>query len=151
MLYINVVSVFLALLFGLAKAEDLSIRYEVKLIEKIAIDITKKDFPKVCVNGYPVNEIKEYSSNLIITNCNNADIIIAVADSIPDIKKPVIVIGYTDFKRYDNIIGSIFWRKGRPQIIFLERNLKEFDINLPQEYKKYIIKKELVDYAKADF
>ncbi len=35
-------------------------------------------------------------------------------------------------------IGGFFWQKGRPNIIFLRKNLQEHNITLPQEFAKYI-------------
>lgn len=131
-------------------AEDGAVKYEVKIIEKIVIDITGKENPKVCTVNYPSVYIQNYSSNLILTNCNQADIVISSSNRELNYNKPTIEVGTPQINN-PNVIGLIFWRKGRPQIIFIEKNLKKFDIQLPEEYKKYIIKKELIDYAKADF
>lgn len=140
----------LIIIFSLSSyGEDGSIRYEVKIIEKIVVDIAKKSNPKVCVVDYPASNIQQYSSVLVLTNCSQADIIISSSEKVNDHNKPIILIGSQNFGDGD-VIGSIFWRKGRPQIIFIEKNIKKFDIQLPEEYRKYILRKESLINAKAD-
>lgn len=142
--------IFIILIVFDCVAEDGSVKYEVKIIERLVLDITSKPNPKVCVVEYPSSYIQQYAPSLTVTNCNQADIVISSSDKDLSYNKPVLVVGFPYIKDGD-IIGAIFWRKGRPQIILIEKNIQKFDINLPQEYRKYIIKKEFSDYVKADF
>lgn len=132
-------------------AEDgLATKYEVKIIERLVMDITGKFNPKVCVAGYPATNIYQYSSNLVITSCGQADIVISNSARGLAYDKPVIVVGSFETNESD-VIGSIFWRKGRPQIVLIEKNIKRFNLTVPEEYRKYILKRELTEYVKADF
>lgn len=38
----------------------------------------------------------------------------------------------------DSIVGGFFWQKGRPNILFLRKNLKKHNINLPESMQEYI-------------
>jgi len=38
----------------------------------------------------------------------------------------------------NNVVGGFFWQKGRPNILFLRRNLKEHNITLPESMQEYI-------------
>ncbi|MEZ0323515.1 MAG: hypothetical protein ABWJ98_04300 [Hydrogenothermaceae bacterium] len=135
----KIVFISLAILFEILNAQELALKYEIKLIEKIVRDITGKDFPNVCVVNYPVDRIREYSNNLVISSCNQADMVIAGTDEVSSFNKPVLLVGSAEFKKKNYIIGAIFWRKGRPQIMFIEKNLKYFNIELPPEYRRYYI------------
>lgn len=51
---------------------------------------------------------------------------------------PILVLDYDLFKEYDKAVSAFFWKKGRPNIVFLEERLQHFNITLPQSYDKYI-------------
>ncbi|MCX7760202.1 MAG: hypothetical protein N2Z81_03360 [Hydrogenothermaceae bacterium] len=138
-------------LLSTLKAQELAEKYEVKLIEKIVMGITGKSYPKICTVNYPVDRIKEYSTYLVISSCKQADMVIAGTDELESFDKPILLIGDTEIKDRKDVIGAIFWKKGRPQIIFIDKNLKRFDIQIPREYNKYIIKKDSLKYAEAVF
>ncbi len=38
----------------------------------------------------------------------------------------------------ESIIGGFFWQKGRPNILFLRKNLKKHNITLPESMQEYI-------------
>lgn len=123
-------------------AEDMSIRYEAKIIERIVLDITGKVNPKVCAVEYPNVYIQRFANSLTVVPCNQADVIISSTDRFTGFGKPVIIIGTYPVKNED-IIGAIFWKKGRPQIILIEKNIRKFDIIIPEDYKKFLIREKL--------
>lgn len=133
-----------------ANTEEVSVRYEVKIIERIVLDITNKPNPKVCVIEYPLSYIYKFATSLQITSCNQADVVVSSTDKYISQDKPIILVGFFPTKD-DDIIGAIFWRKGRPQIIFIERNIKKFHINLPEDYKKFLINRVETGYVRSDY
>lgn len=147
----KIIFILVLSLLSTMKAQELAVKYEVKLIEKIVMDITEKSYPKICTVNYPVDRIREYSTNLVISSCKQADIVIAGTDEVESFDKPILLVGVTEIKDRKDVIGAIFWKKGRPQIILIDKNLKRFDIQLPGEYRKYIIKKDYLEYAKIDY
>ncbi len=54
-------------------------------------------------------------------------------------QKIIFVTNYPILEKYkDTAIGGFYWQKGRPNIIFLEKNLKKFHISLPDSMQGYI-------------
>ena len=55
-------------------------------------------------------------------------------------KKPILfVTNYHFLKMSDDIVGAFYWRKGRSQLLFIKKRLKEHDITLSKEYQSFMI------------
>ncbi|WP_200762861.1 hypothetical protein [Nitrosophilus alvini] len=54
--------------------------------------------------------------------------------------KVIIFVGnYALLKKYQNVaIGGFFWQKGRPNIVFIKKNLQKLNINLPKTFEEFI-------------
>ncbi|MFN4307383.1 hypothetical protein [Sulfurihydrogenibium azorense] len=129
----------LVISFKALSQQDL-IQVEVKLLEKVLSDITQKQLIYVCIyDSEKIQYIQKYCTKIHITNCEKADVIISDRE-IPYNNKPVIALNEEILKKLQNAIGGLYWKKGRPQLIFLEDRLKKFDIQLPSEYNRFIIK-----------
>ena len=116
-----------------------------------ASDINSRLFEKIFTGIFPNKErIKIYtpgknsykfSSKIIVTNeIYKADLIfLHNNESIQLIhNKTFFVSSYKQLKNYPNAIGALYWKKGRPQIIFIEDRLKEQNVNIADYLKKYI-------------
>jgi hypothetical protein len=113
---------------------------EVKFIEKILVDMADRQSVDVCVVNYDVNKVLNYSTYLRITKCENADFMIIGKDSGEvDYNKPAIVFGEDLIRKVKNAVGAIYWRKGRLQLIFIKGRLDRYRIQLPGEYRRYLI------------
>jgi hypothetical protein len=113
---------------------------EVRLIEKILTDMADKQFVNACVINYDVSKILNYSKYLRITNCENADFMIIGKDfGEIDYNKPAIVFDEDLIKKVKNAVGALYWKKGRPQLIFIKSRLDKYKIQLPSEYKGYLV------------
>ena len=127
---------------------NLSLFASVNDIEKeIYATILRAIFPnKPTISVWSDNKNKTILLHQIpfvqITSPQKADIVFIYHEpSIPTLplKKIIFVGSYSLLKKYKNrVIGGFFWQKGRPNIIFLEKNLKKFHIHLPPEFDKYI-------------
>ena len=54
--------------------------------------------------------------------------------------KPILfVTDYRFLKDSEDIVGAFYWRKGRSQLLFIEKRLKEQGIVLPKAYQKFMI------------
>lgn len=51
--------------------------------------------------------------------------------------KPIVVLDYDLLKRYDNAVAAFFWKKGRPNIVFIKDRVEKFKIKLPPSYEIY--------------
>lgn len=73
-------------------------------------------------------------------NCQDASVVILRKDSVlSDRCKeiPILVLDYNLLNKYDNSVSAFFWKKGRPNIVFLKDRIEKFNINLPLSYKIY--------------
>lgn len=55
--------------------------------------------------------------------------------------KPPILFG-TDYRllaAYPEVIGALYWRKGRTQLLFVSNRLKNYGVSLPEKYQKYSV------------
>jgi hypothetical protein len=118
---------------------------EVRLIEKILTDMANKQPVNVCVINYDVNKILNYSTYLRITNCENADFMIIGKDTEEiNHNKPAIVFDENLIKKVENAVGALYWKKGRPQLIFIKNRLDKYKIQLPSEYKGYLVEESVL-------
>lgn len=119
---------------------------EVKIIKKLLIDMSQNQTVKVCTIGYKVERLSD--EKIIVTDCYNADFIIIGKDSYLIYKnKPAILLNVDDIKNiktYRNVIGAFYWKKGRPQLIFLKDRMQIYNIKLPKEYERFIIEEEKI-------
>jgi len=137
----KIIFVLLIFLIGFARAEDKAEEMEVKLIETIAIVITEKRNPVVYCIGYDEYKLSKYSEKLIITNnINKSDIVIIGNDknASKNINKLAISLDLETFKNCDTCVVVLYWRKGRPHLIFSLERVNKFNINLPASLKQYI-------------
>ncbi len=120
------------------------IQLEVKILEKISIDISKKDKVNVFVLGYNPKYLRKYSKVFkIVQDCSIADIIIAKENDDNILAQcprnvPGIALNYALLKEDEIFIGALFWYKGRPNLVFIKSRLEKFRINLPKSYSKFI-------------
>ena len=137
--------IILLLIFGISYAgnNNKEIKFEAKLIDSIAKILFKKEKLYVYFYGNDALKISKYSKVLIQTkNIKIADFILASEKinsehKFKSIKKPIIGMKYFLLKD-ENVIGAIFWHKGRPNIVFIKSRLKKFNINPPKSLRKYI-------------
>jgi hypothetical protein len=132
----------------ISRSNEKDVKYEIKILEKIAEDIIHKDVVKVYLIGYDKNRIKKFSTAFkLVKNIDDADIVIVSKEdkSIFNIRNKIVLA--TDFKLLKEIpecIGALYWKKGRPHIVFIKERLKDFKIKLSKDYGKFIIdEKEL--------
>lgn len=54
--------------------------------------------------------------------------------------KPIIfATDYRLLKQYSDIVGALYWKKGRSQLLFLKPRLDQYHISLPRSYEPYIL------------
>ena len=74
-----------------------------------------------------------------VKNIKNADILIVKKDRKLPKKKLIFAINYLIFKYYKkNAIGGFYWKKGRPNILFLRQNLSKHHIRLPAKFDEFV-------------
>lgn len=55
-------------------------------------------------------------------------------------KKPILfVTNYHFLEKSDDILGAFYWRKGRSQLLFIKKRLRQQGITLPKEYQSFTV------------
>ena len=110
------------------------------IFNMLAKEITEKTKPNIYLH-IGNKSIQENPGNLnIVTKCLEADLVIlSTTKNIPQECSNKILFGtrYSHLKN-SNVIGSFFWQKGRPNILFYEKRLKRENIKLSPSFDKYI-------------
>jgi len=102
--------------------------FEITLIEEVLTTLFHKE--KIYIYyPYPLK-----SSHLIQTSCDKSDIVLG------DFKcnKPKFVFSYEKFLTQENVIGALYWRKGRPQLRIKEEGVKKFHLYLNKELMDFV-------------
>ena len=103
-------------------------------------EVTNKENSNVYLHT-TVSSIEQYPGNLkIVTKCQEADIVIlSSATNLPKECQKKILFGsrYSHLEN-PNVIGAFFWQKGRPNILFYKKRLKERNIKLDSSFNRYI-------------
>ncbi len=134
-------------LFALEKGSTLKIYHE------IFSALSSKKIIFVYTNDKEYRDVFSYSRRIFLTNeLKKADIVLITdKKSLKSIlfrlkvntnvsKKPILfVTDYHFLKESDNIVGAFYWRKGRSQLLFIKKRLKQYDITLPKAYQGFMI------------
>ncbi|WP_457638551.1 hypothetical protein [Persephonella sp.] len=129
--------------FNLSWAEiDRATRYEIRILEKLVIDITGKRHPSVYFDGISRNKIriiKKYSKLKEAKDGKDADFVFVKNKKKPfNVDKPTLALDFGSLKYCRYCIGVFSWKNGRPMLILFKENLKRFGIHLPEEYRYFI-------------
>ncbi len=133
--------IILIILFVNSLASDLN-KIKVEIISQISSVIMKKERVKVFVSDRKFLKLKKDTKKIKFVNtCQDADII--VCKDIKNLPKEcrnkiILCTRYRSYKRSDSAFGAIFWQKGRPNLIFSAKSIKERGIRLPNSFRKYI-------------
>jgi hypothetical protein len=110
--------------------------------------LTQKEKASVYVKDKKYIEVFKVSNTIILaTNPTEADIVLITDESMLDafknknLNKKCIFLttNYRYLKRSEKIVGALYWRKGRSQLLFIKRRLERLHIVLPKSYQKFVI------------
>ena len=106
----------------------------------IVKEITKKENSNIYIHTN-IYSIERYPGNIhLVDDCKKADLVIlSTTKNIPKECEGKILFGsrYSHMKS-TNVVGSFFWQKGRPNILFYQNRLKKHNINLDSSFNRYI-------------
>ena len=140
--------VLIALLsvIGTVLAGDRAKIYEVRIIEKLIWDATKKSMPKVYIVA-PDKEAETLRKDLIryarkikvVVSIDKADFILVKNVKKPiKINKPALALDFSSLEYCPVCIGVFAWKNGRPMLLLYRDKLLFFKIELPDDYKYFI-------------
>ena len=128
----------LFLLITLLNASDIEI--EALIYDKLIHGVVHTSKPHVYIYG-DVNSLQKYHENIILEqNCTNADIVIVTTfTNFPNNCNDKLLFGTKYLHTKDHrVLGAFFWQKGRPNIIFYQKRLKEYNVTLDNSFAKFI-------------
>lgn len=111
--------------------------YELRLYEKVLPMLYNKKILKVFPDSTTKQDLQKSLSLTVVSDCNQADLLIGKKFHKECSTKPIFATSYKSYKRYKNVIGAFYWRKGRPQISFKKSNIRKFNLQLPNALKRY--------------
>ncbi len=83
--------------------------------------------------------LSKLSDIKIVKKIKNANILIVKKDKKLPREKLIFAINYLIFKYYEkDAIGGFYWKKGRPNLLFLRQNLDKHNIKLPSEFNEFM-------------
>ncbi|SNZ07823.1 hypothetical protein SAMN06265182_1038 [Persephonella hydrogeniphila] len=145
---IVIIAAFVYFLESFAQEIDRSIKYEIKILERLVIDVTKKRHPSVYTDGLDNRKVyllQMYSNLRIAPNITEADFVfIKNKKEKYNAIKPTLALDFTSIRNCDLCIGVFSWRNGRPILILFKENLQKYNIKLPKEYRYFIESKKYI-------
>ena len=119
-------------------------------------DILSMLVPKKMIKVYTTNRALQksfvHSKRLVVVfHPEEADVIIVssktegeklIAQLDRDKKQKLPVLFGTDYRllaAYPEVIGALYWRKGRTQLLFVRSRLRSYGIALSKKYQKYSV------------
>ncbi len=96
------------------------------------------------------NILKKEEKVVFVDRFENADFILFTDESLleryreykqahPEYSTILFATRYRLLKNCKDAVGALYWRKGRPQLLFLKPRLKHHNIVLPTMFKKFEI------------
>ena len=124
-----------------------------KMYHSIFTALSPKASINVYTNDKEYRDVFSHSKRIFLSDkFEEADIVLVTEESTlsnilyrtqvntNDSKKPIIfVTNYHFLKMSDDIVGAFYWRKGRSQLLFIKKRLRQHDITLPQEYQSFMV------------
>ena len=124
-----------------------------KIYHGIFNALSQKTLINVYTNDKEYRDVFQHSKRFFLSSkVENADVILVTNErTLENIlfrintnrdggKKPIIfVTNYKLLKLSDGIVGAIYWRKGRSQLLFIKNRLDEHNITLPKAYQNFMI------------
>ncbi len=115
---------------------------KIQILEKIILDIQQNERLKVWSDDKSLEEAFRSADRFdIVQTCESADLIILARKKyVPKGCEtcPVFVLSYELLKDIPESFGALFWKKGRPNIVFIESRLKKFNITLSDALTSYV-------------
>ncbi|UCN00631.1 hypothetical protein LCX93_01565 [Sulfurimonas sp. SWIR-19] len=116
--------------------------YELKIYQAIFQALfPNKNVIHVWSDSQTTNRVFTKTRNIqLVTAPAQADILLlGTGENATNLNGLKFATNYKTFKKYKrSLIGGFYWQKGRPNIIFIKRNLEKYHITLPKSMSEYI-------------
>ncbi len=134
------ITFFLSLTLLFAGSGDDNLK--IKILQKIVTGIENSENMKIWSDNIQIKEAFHAAGRHEVTSeCQNADILILQSkENLPSEckKHHVFVLSYKLLNDIPESFGAFFWKKGRPNIVFIEPRVKKNSLELSVEMEPYI-------------
>ncbi len=105
---------------------------------------------KVYTRDKELRQVFKHSKKIVLSDtlANSTIILVSSQSDLRRYKKEHIeklnhiIMFATDYrllKKYDNIVGAFYWKKGRSQLLFIKHRLDKYHIKLAPKYRAFIV------------
>lgn len=143
--------VVLALLCGHLYALDKE--STLKLYDGIFAALSPKASISVYTEEKEYMDVFQYSERFLLSDkLEESDILLIAENSTLNnalrtikankaIRKKLIIFvtNYQLLSVSEDVVGAFYWRKGRPQLLFIKNRLDKHNVVLPEEYKSFMV------------
>jgi len=116
-------------------------KIEYKIILSMLNSITSHTSLSIYTDSKRIEQLLSKNNDItFLENCDKVDISILEKNKMINkcVNGPIITLEYDLLKVYPNSVGSFFWQKGRPNIVFIESRLKDQNITIDSGFNDYI-------------
>jgi len=128
----------LSLLLGNQSGDKL----KMQILKNICLSIKSENKMKIWSDDINImKSFKESDKFVTVSNFNDANFIILtkkIAFLTEDTDKHIFVLNYCLLEYIPNSFGALFWKKGRPNIVFIKSRLEDQSLILSDKLKPYI-------------
>lgn len=130
----------LLLFFSSLSVSSETDKIESKIIMSMIDAVSNHRVFSVYTNSQKLKEILPAQKIVFVDDCSGADLAILEKSKIEKncANISIITLEYDLLKKYPNSIGSFFWQKGRPNIVFIKSRLKNQNIVIDSTFDEFI-------------
>jgi len=133
---------FLLLFVSSLFCDSLSDKLRVDIVKNIVLGIKNSEPMSIWSDDSKIMKALRLSNEFkVVNSCSDADLIILKdKSSLPKNinQKHIFVLKYSLLHKIPDSFGAFFWKKGRPNIVFIKPRLKQQSLELSSELKPYI-------------
>jgi len=113
---------------------------ETKILHYIVENINNNTIHKIWSDNATIRRSFRELGYSIVNDAEDADLIIlknAASLRKDHIKSKVFVLGYDLLNEIPQSFGAFFWKKGRPNIVFISSRIRKEHLKLSKELQEY--------------
>jgi len=134
---------YVVILFVLSFSQLFSIsseKVEAKIIMSMLNSVTNHTNLLIYTDSKKIKKILSKDEITFVYDCNSANIAILEFDkeATKCESTTIITLKYDLLKTYINSIGSFFWQKGRPNIVFIKSRLRDKNITIDSNFHDFV-------------
>jgi len=111
---------------------------EAQILQYIIKNINQNSFQKIWSDDEKIKHSFQELGYDVVKNATNADLLI-IKKKLPSskIKGKIFVLKYNLLNTIPKSFGAFFWKKGRPNIVFITPRVKKEHLRLSKELQEY--------------